>query len=229
VSDWYLLDSGPCDWDLNMALDEVLLGSMPELGHPVLRFYGWRQPAASFGYFQKYAEIETLTPLRPLVRRPTGGGLVSHEADWTYSFSIPTSDPWYDLTARESYHRVHLWLQAAFGRLGFEAELAAQARRAGPGQCFVGHEQSDLLLNGLKIAGAAQRRTRQCLLIQGSVQPKPLAIARSREDWQRAMQATSCWAEAIDWTRLPNESTLVEKAQALAQEKYSQPWHNQRR
>ena len=50
-----------------MALDEALLEAMPQLGAPVLRFYGWTEPAASFGYFQKYAEVERATLLRPLM------------------------------------------------------------------------------------------------------------------------------------------------------------------
>ena len=202
---------------------------MPELGRPVLRFYGWRQPAASFGYFQKYAEVEKMTHLRPLVRRPTGGGIVPHDADWTYSVAIPTDDDWYALSARESYLRIHRWLQSAFGRLKIATELAAQARRAGPGQCFVGYEQSDLLWNGMKIAGAAQRRTRQGLLIQGSVQPPPVAIARCRQDWQQAMLSSTGLAGEISWTEMSDMSDLAEKAQALAAEKYSRLAHNQRR
>ena len=70
---WLLLQSGPGTAPFNMALDEALLEAMPRLGKPVLRFYGWTEPAASFGYFQKYAEVERATLLRPLVRRPTGG------------------------------------------------------------------------------------------------------------------------------------------------------------
>ena len=76
---WYLLESGVGSYAFNMALDEALLEAMPRLGKPVLRFYSWSERAASFGYFQKYAEIERLTLLRPLVRRPTGGGLVMTE------------------------------------------------------------------------------------------------------------------------------------------------------
>ena len=52
---WLLLNSGQCAAAFNMALDEALLEAMPRLQQPVLRFYGWTEPAATFGYFQKYA------------------------------------------------------------------------------------------------------------------------------------------------------------------------------
>jgi len=93
-TDWLLLRQGKNAADYNMALDEALLQSAPELGRPVLRFYGWLEPAATFGYSQRYAEIEKLTALRPLVRRPTGGGLVPHDADWTYSLVFPAGHFW---------------------------------------------------------------------------------------------------------------------------------------
>src|SRR5216117_2340483 len=99
---WYLLRSGPCAPDFNMALDESLLQAMPRLGKAALRFYGWIQPAASFGYFQKYHIVEQMTTLRPLVRRPTAGGLVPHDSDWTYSLTFPAYHEWYGFSATES-------------------------------------------------------------------------------------------------------------------------------
>src|SRR5262245_18868683 len=113
-SSWLLLRSGLGDPAFNMALDEALLDAMPRLEKPVLRFYGWTSPAASFGYFQKYSEVERATALRPLVRRPTGGGIVPHDADWTYSLVFPPDHPWYAFTAVESYQRVHQWIQSEF-------------------------------------------------------------------------------------------------------------------
>ncbi len=94
-----------------MALDEALLEAAARLGRPVLRFYGWTEPAATFGYFQKYAEVERATLLRPLIRRPTGGGIVPHDADWTYSLVFPPDHEWHSLKAEESYRRVHEWIQ----------------------------------------------------------------------------------------------------------------------
>src|SRR5258708_4695752 len=127
---WLLLETGAGDAAFNMALDEALLEAMPRLGRPVFRFYGWTQPAATFGYFQKFAEVSRLTLLRPLVRRPTGGGLVPHDADWTYSLAFPTHHEWYSLTATESYQKTHQWLQAAFALMNIPAKLAPCCRKS---------------------------------------------------------------------------------------------------
>ena len=190
---WLLLNSGPCPAAYNMALDEALLEAMPRFQQPVLRFYGWTEPAASFGYFQKYAEVDRATWLRPLVRRPTGGGIVPHEADWTYSLAFPAGGEWHALRAEESYRRVHEWIQAAFAKLKVETELAPGCKKSAPGQCFAGYEKSDVLWREQKIAGAAQRRNKLGLLIQGSVQPPPLNLAKM--DWQLAM----CGVAADQW------------------------------
>ena len=71
MSTWFHLNSGSCEPDFNMAFDEALHELSALIGSPVLRFYGWSQPAATFGYFQKYHDIEAWTRLRPLIRRPT--------------------------------------------------------------------------------------------------------------------------------------------------------------
>jgi lipoate-protein ligase A len=211
-----------------MAVDECLLEAVGQFGAPVLRFYNWSEPAATFGYFQKYLEIERLTPLRPLVRRPTGGGLVPHEADWTYSLAFPVGHPWYALTARESYQRVHAWIQAAFARIGCATEMAARARHERPGQCFAGGaEQFDLLWEGGKIAGAAQRRTKQGLLIQGSIQRLPGMPARAA--WQQACRAVAVEQWGVKWAELSWDSSLENRVRELVEKKYGRAEYNQRR
>ncbi len=227
VNPWFLLNSGPCPAAFNMALDEALLEAAPSLGQPVLRFYGWTEPAASFGYFQKYAEIERATALRPLVRRPTGGGLVPHDADWTYSLAFSAGHDWYALTATESYRRVHEWIGAAFAQLGVATELAPHRKVALPGQCFAGHEKSDVLWRGCKIAGAAQRRTRAGLLIQGSVQSPLKSLARV--DWQKAMCDTAYRELSVNWFELAPDAVPAGRAEELIRAKYSQPAYNRRR
>ncbi len=222
-----LLDSGPGSAALNMAFDEALLESAPSRGVVILRFYGWTEPAASFGYFQRYADVEALTPLRPLVRRPTAGGIVPHDADWTYSLVFPANHPWYAFRAAESYRAAHSWIQAAFSQLAVETILAPTRFKTGAGQCFSGYEESDLLWRGRKIAGAAQRRTRDGLLIQGSVQPPPLGLARA--DWQRAMRAAAPFDPPVKWLEFSPDAALCHRAFDLAASKFGLPAYNRKR
>jgi lipoate-protein ligase A len=224
---WFVLRSRPGEAAFNMALDAALLEAAPALGRPVLRFYSWTERAATFGYFQKYAEVERMTMLRPLVRRPTGGGLVPHDADWTYSVAIPPAHGWYALSAVESYRRVHEWIRAAFQKLGVATELASCCRRALPGQCFAGHEKFDVLWGGRKIAGAAQRRARTGLLIQGSVQPPAIKLQRSA--WEGARGETAAADFDIEWSELELSSAVQGRAVELAETVYSQDSHNRRR
>jgi lipoate-protein ligase A len=231
---WLLLKSGPGPAAFNMALDEALLENVARLGEPVLRFYGWAEPAATFGHLQKYSAVETATALRPLIRRPTGGGLVPHDADWTYSLSVPPEHEWYSLAAIDSYRRMHVWIQGAFAGLGVKTELAPASRKPDsaspnplvPTACFIGHEKFDLLWHGKKIAGAAQRRNKCGLLIQGSVQPPP---ALARQDWEAAMLQVAKNELGVNWLELLPDEGLLKQATLLIREKFSQDAYNRKR
>jgi len=223
---WLLLNHGPLPPAENMAWDEALLESAPRLGRPLLRFYGWAEPAATFGYFQKFAEVERLTQLRPLIRRPTGGGLVPHYADWTYSIVVPPDEHWYSLKAATSYRRVHEWIRAAFAGLSLTTQLSSSSRAGTPGQCFIGAEQFDVLLGERKIAGAAQRRTRAGLLIQGSIQPPAGA---DRRGFEAAMLAVGSRDWQLEWMEAAVDESLDCRVGELARERYSRDEFNRRR
>ena len=227
---FFIFNSGKCGAAFNMALDEALLENAARLAKPVLRFYGWAEPAATFGYFQKFSEVERATLLRPLIRRPTGGGIVPHDADWTYCFTVPPNHEWHLLKAEASYRRIHEWIQAAFAKLKIKTELAPDQKKSA-GQCFVGHEKFDLLWRGRKIAGAAQRRNKLGLLIQGSVQPPPVSPARghARGDWEKAMKTAASQMFSIDWDNFPSHDDLFECAAELARQKYLREAYNQKR
>lgn len=232
MNPWLSLNSGKGEAAFNMALDEALLEAMSRLQAPALRFYGWTEAAASFGYFQKFSGVERATLLRPLVRRPTGGGIVPHDVDWTYSFAVPPGQEWHSLAAIESYRRIHEWLQRAFAKLKVPTELASSQKSASgnpgaPGECFTGHEKFDLLWQGKKIAGAAQRRNKFGLLIQGSVQPPPVSIRRL--DWEEAMLAAATESLSIPWRLYTPDEHLLARAAELARQKYSQTGYNQKR
>ena len=224
---WLLVQSGAGEPAWNMAVDEALLENSPKIAKPILRFYSWNEPAATFGYSQCLSGIARVTHLRPLIRRPTGGGLVPHDADWTYTLIFPPNHSWYALKAIESYERIHEWIRGAFQKIGVATELSPCSKKEVPGQCFIGAEKSDVLWCGKKIAGAAQRRTKSGLLIQGSVQPPPISLAKA--DWQKAMCDVAHENFGMAWNEFVPETYLTERAATLAKEKYSQTAYNQKR
>ncbi len=205
----------------NMAFDEALLRLAPKIGSPILRFYGWKEPAGTFGYFQQYSFATEATSLRPLIRRPTGGGVVPHDHDWTYSLTFPRTHPWAGLRATESYQQLHTWIGAALQTKNIQTQLAGSAIVVAPGQCFIGAEKFDLLSEGRKIGGAAQRRTREGLLIQGSIQPPPQDF--TIDEWMDAMRKTGRKLWRARWERLQPEPELRALADQLEQEKYCSP------
>ncbi|PYJ12418.1 MAG: hypothetical protein DME93_07475 [Verrucomicrobia bacterium] len=164
---------------MNMAIDEALLEYATV---PSIRFYRWHSPALSFGYFGKFAHVACYASERDLVRRWTGGGIVFHGDDLTYSIVIPANDNAFSESSMSIYEKVHRVLCDAVGANGKRAVVAeggnpgsaADAIRvafsAGGYNCFANPVRADVIVDGRKIAGAAQRRTCRGLLQQGSIQ-----------------------------------------------------------
>src|ERR1035441_1732330 len=162
-SQWRLLVHGPASPARNMAVDEALLREVRE---PVLRIYEWNVPAVSLGYFQPAALAKGG---RPFVRRYTGGGLVDHAQDVTYTLVLPRAHPWMELSAPESYRHVHRGVQAALAACGIESDLTPAAHAIESDACFAKPVRFDIVAAERKLSGAAQRRTREGLLHQGSI------------------------------------------------------------
>ncbi|RYD20749.1 MAG: hypothetical protein EOP88_13865 [Verrucomicrobiaceae bacterium] len=150
-----------------MAVDEWLLESATL---PVLRAYRWAGDWASLGYFGALDAARAAFPGVPLVRRWTGGGLVDHRADWTYTLAIPQAESLARLRGDHSYRRIHEILAQVLDQEGTRASLSHGADETGDARCFSNPVTHDILgLEGAKLAGAGQRRSRQGLLHQGSV------------------------------------------------------------
>ncbi|HEX8295472.1 MAG TPA: hypothetical protein VF593_04185 [Chthoniobacteraceae bacterium] len=162
-----VLDPEPHDAALNMAIDEVLLTGATT---PILRLYGWARPALSFGYFVRFAEVEREACRRDLVRRWTGGGVVLHGGDLTYTLIVPRAHPFFHIPARESYLRIHRSLAELLTSWEEKVTLTESAAPKISESCFANPAEADLLVGEQKIAGAAQRRTSSGLLHQGSIQ-----------------------------------------------------------
>lgn len=163
----------------NMATDASLIDAVPHKS-AVFRHYDWSEPAITFGYTQRIKEVKTVTPdnIR-LCRRITGGGIVDHRRDWTYALALHPQLAAAQIPATELYETIHNCIQKALATQAIETQLAPCPRAcgnapvkppAGPGQCFVLPVANDVMHpDGRKIAGAAMKRTRQGILIQGSI------------------------------------------------------------
>jgi lipoyl(octanoyl) transferase len=193
---------------LNMAVDEALLESAAA---PVLRFYRWRRPSLSFGYFGRYAEVANHSNHREIVRRWTGGGIVPHGDDLTYSVIVPASASFFARPSLEIYAEVHESIRRALAANGIEAILANFATPKVSEDCFANAVRADVLSDGRKIAGAAHRRSRAGLLHQGSIQQGNLPN-RFRDNFARIL------CERFERKALSPE--LLERAKAIAEAKY---------
>ena len=162
-----------------MAVDEGLLLSFdPATSLPLLRLYGWQPPALSLGRFQDAALVLDLDRCRaagiPIVRRITGGGVIYHADELTYSIVCAPHHLPASASIKESFRHLTLFLLTFYTRLGLEPLYAVNA---GHGEClgertafcFAGKETYDILVKGKKIGGNAQRRRKEVIFQHGSI------------------------------------------------------------
>jgi lipoate-protein ligase A len=207
---------------MNMAIDEALL---EYARNPVIRLYRWQSPALSFGYFSRFADIASYQGERDLVRRWTGGGIVFHGEDLTYSIVIPVDNPAFGESSISIYEKIHWALVQALSERGQRAVVAGVAD-PGPGSvttatrtgivdagynCFKNPVRADVMIDGRKIAGAAQRRKRRGLLQQGSIQGVDLENGLA----ERFIQALS-----PDYSERKIDDKILNRARELAEQKY---------
>ncbi len=169
---WLLWQDGAGTPFYNMAADEMLLKKSAACGIPILRFYSWDRASVSIGYVQKFSAAPSNA--YTVVRRFTGGGVVFHEADLTYTVAVPASHAINRMDRLESYNFIHAFIMNAFSKYGMKAESAEKSPEKidrSTMQCFTTPTRYDILSSGRKIAGSAQRRTRDGLLHQGSIIP----------------------------------------------------------
>jgi len=222
---WRDHDHAPAE---NMAIDEVLLENIAELGCPLIRIYDWDRPAVSIGYSQDYEAAPEKG--YSIVRRKTGGGVVFHTNDLTYTAVIPPDDAICSLNRNESYRIFHEALLQAFEIMGIPAKLHHEKledvdRRVM--KCFVSPAKFDIISNTGKHAGAAQRRGRTGLLHQGSILMDDLPCSKPGLTTAliRALQIKF----NIEFKSFKPDDSLLKSASELVQNKYDTDEWNRKR
>jgi lipoate-protein ligase A len=227
-----------------MAADETLLEAAAS-GTASFRLYGWSQPTLSLGYFQASAASRAYPRLGELawVRRPSGGAALVHHLEVTYALTLPAGPPW-QKRGESWLRRMHAILTDALASLGVSARACGdhEEKKLGDILCFLHHTPGDLLIDDAKIVGSAQRKQRGSLMQHGSI----LLAASLRTPHLRGIRelagvslsveslsaaVAELLAKQTRWQLIASEWTPreIERIDALAAGKYSQPAWNCKR
>lgn len=246
---WRLIDfsMGTAQW--NMAVDEALLNSYGVDDLPILRLYGW-ESSLSLGRYssfegalnKKRIDAEAM----PYVRRMSGGGVLVHGTDVSYTLIIPRTALG-NTGIDACYHYLCGFLIRFYEKLGLNPQFASRlSLQTGKSEsCLAGTEVYDIMINGEKMGGNAQRYKRNAFLQHGTV---PMHLEPSRfnplfvidSGLQRATslkrlgicmdyEQLGCllkeaFSETFNVALVPDTLTPAEEscAQALLEDKYSQ-------
>lgn len=176
---WQCIETEESPAQQIMDFDSYLLG---RITFPTLHFYQWQGDSATYGHFIRPELFFNLERSKVkglnLAKRPTGGGILFHLWDFAFSVLIPNSHPKYSLNTLENYAWINQIVVEAISsgtshlfdllpRQPFNKNITSQ------NFCYAHPTQYDIILNGKKIGGAAQRRTKNGFLHQGSISLVP--------------------------------------------------------
>lgn len=184
-SAWRVVEEGPLHPQENMDRDAASLANLTPDSTPQIRFYDWVGLSATYGYF-----INPSTHFNPegmqrhgltIARRPTGGGILFHHVDLAFSILVPSGHAYYGKTPLDSYRALNGIVLEALKESGFNESflIPSSGKDSHEAFCMAHPTVFDVVCAGKKILGAAQRRTKNGLLYQGSLclkVPDPLFL-----------------------------------------------------
>lgn len=180
---WRLIRDKSHDSFTNMAVDEAIAFACGEGKSPAtLRLYGWKLPTISIGYSQKvddinlqYCKIAGID----IIKRPTGGRAVLHENELTYSVCSSIKNPLFPKNILKSHKKISEALLVGLKKLGIKPVLHYKTRKqiSRHPVCFYAPSIYELVVDGKKIVGSAQRRFKKSFLEHGSI---PLELNRKK-------------------------------------------------
>ena len=217
----------------NMARDAAALDlTVAGAGEVVVRLFRFAPPGITLGRAQDPArELDLARVAEAGLRwavRPTGGRAILHDQEWTFSLVTPLKTGAWAATPAAAYERTGRLLAAVFQQLGVPAVMApgsprgvgSPRRRDGAAPpCFASSARHELLLEGRKLAGIAQRVVRGALLQQGSLLLGPGHAELSRflavdDDVRGSMRAAALEGSAEAGRWLGDDRSLERLADA---------------
>lgn len=173
----------------NMAIDDALLSSYKNEDRAILRLYTWDN-SFTIGVSQDFSKYNFCDDFKGNhAKRITGGGVLFHGHDLSYSLVIPAS---YleEFNIKESYENICSFILDFYKKLGLNAMYAKDdinVQLSKSEYCQVGFEAYDILANGTKIGGNAQRRTKKAIFQHGSI---PIKSVKKSNTFSKEIGAT---------------------------------------
>lgn len=187
---WRVLDTGRAGAKSSMDIAQQLLSSLPVLREPVLHLFEWARPTLTYGTLvkpQNLLDLQQVTALGlDMAQRPTGGGVMFHVDDLSFSLAIPAHSAAFSASPERNYawvnqavsQAIESCMESSGATLLLDSLAPPNARAAR--FCMSVPTRYDILWRGKKVGGAAQRCTRAGFLHQGSI-----ALVATPDDWQR--------------------------------------------
>jgi len=179
VNTWRWIDTGFEDGATQMAIDQAILECSETVGMPTMRVYRWNPFCISLGYHQKLESMDEAACNEAgihVVRRPTGGRAVYHAEEVTYSVIMPKSSTQYLDNVAALYMMLSEGLARGIRGLGVPAELEKRSvdlnehyKKSLSVSCFSAAARHEILVNGRKLVGSAQRHLTEGMLQHGSI------------------------------------------------------------
>ena len=178
---WRLIEDGPMDGRLNMAIDRAILTACEKGQAPAtLRLYGWTIPTLSIGYSQdEFKDVDRAQCVRkkiPIVRRFTGGRALLHQFEFTYCLVAPIPHPQFPGNLAGAFKAVSTAVIHSLEKVGVsQPEIVGKGQRSPGGRhtrspaCFSASNHWEIAVSEKKLAGSAQRRLNGAFLQHGSI------------------------------------------------------------
>jgi lipoate---protein ligase len=193
MNKWKIIDTGLGSAQQNMDIDKKLLEKVGKDPQPIVHLYEWEGLCATYGYFAKPAELLNMEGVKQyslqLGRRPTGGGVIFHVCDLAFSVIVPATHPRFSLNTLDNYAFINEAVIRAIKRFTGESLSPSlydheqlQQRQMEDNFCMAKPTQYDVMVDGFKVGGAAQRRTKEGFLHQGSI-----SLAMPTKDFLKAV------------------------------------------
>ena len=146
-----------------------------ECSSPTVRIYGWDKDCITYGYSQDMSKEIDLKKADELgiecAKRPTGGGLALHSKD-DLAYCVVSPSEYMPKGIKGAYLYISTILLDALKELGVDAEIIghrSKIKDTHADLCFSSSLDHEITINGRKLVGSAQKRSREKVIQQGAI------------------------------------------------------------